>query len=414
VPASVASRRVRWIVTLIAALVGLLVWSGTASAVRSGGHNPPTRKLEAAFKVAGGKRAGSEDGCYPGPRRMAKAIRRFAHPDADVAADFGSVRRQDVVYVLRRDASCNRLRFALRNGERLFILDTAGGDVYVQGRGSRQTEESRRGGRGPLRALTLVTRSFALDQPDRARRLLVRCPKGKFPLGGGMTSDPSLSADGEGVYPHSYERVGVQRGYHITALIIDPTPAGTTPREATIQVVCGRGLVPKSSPHRTVFVRRNETNTAIASCPRGQYLFSGGFQRTNFTTPFLTLGGNYVTESRAISPKAWQVTATAAGFDGGELTAIAYCVRNDGPLFTEVSASTSVPSGRSATATTQGCPPGLELIAGGFSFGGSQDAFFADGSINPDGTWSATGFGYFGPAPALTAYGYCLPVSGAA
>ena len=45
---------------------------------------------------------------------------------------------------------------------------------------------------------------------------------------------------------------------------------------------------------------------------------------------------------------------------------------------------------------------------------GSRHAFFADGSINSDGTWSATGFGYFGPAPAMTAYGYCLVVSGAA
>jgi hypothetical protein len=405
---------VRWTITLIAALIGLLVWSAGASAVRSGGHSPPTRKLEAAFKVAGGKRAGSEDGCYPGPRLMAKAIRRWAHPDADVAADFDSVRRPDVVYVIRRGARCGRLRFALRNGGRLFILDTAAGDVYVQGQGSRQSGESRRGGRGPLRGITLVPRSFALDEPDRAKRLLVRCPKGKFPLGGGMTNDPRLSPDGEGVYPHSYERLGVQRGYHVTALIIDPSPASTTRREATIQVVCGRGLVPRSSPHRTVFVRRNQTNTAIASCPKGQYLFSGGFQRTNFTTPFLTLGGNYITESRAISPRAWQVTATAAGYDGGELTAIAYCVRNEGPLFTEVSASTSVPSGGAATATTQACAPGLELTAGGFSFGGSQDAFFADGSINPDGTWSATGFGYFGPAPALTAYGYCLPASDAA
>jgi hypothetical protein len=403
----------RWTVPLIAALVALLVWSAGAFAVRSGGHNPPTRKLEAAFKVAGGKRAASEDGCYPGPRRMAAEIRRWSHPDADVAADLGSVHRHNVVYVLRRAARCGRHRFALRNGGRLFILDTSGGDVYVHGQGNRLSGESRRGGRGPLRALTLVTRSFVLEEPDQARRLLVRCPKGRFPLGGGMTSDPPLGADGEGVYPHSYERLGVQRGFHITAFILDPHPHHTTPREATIQVVCGRGLVPRSSPHRTVFVRRNTTNTAIATCPRGQYLFSGGFQRTNFTTPFLTLGGNYVTESRAISPRAWQVTATAVGFDGGELTAIAYCVRNEAPLFTEVSDSTELAGGHAATATTPGCPPGLELIAGGFSFGGSQHAFFADGSLNPDGTWSATGFGYFGGAPAITAYGYCLPVSGA-
>ncbi|MGH2984349.1 MAG: hypothetical protein ACRDK5_08855 [Solirubrobacterales bacterium] len=83
-------------------------------------------------------------------------------------------------------------------------------------------------------------------------------------------------------------------------------------------------------------------------------------------------------------------------------------------MFTEVSASTTVDGGLSATATTPPCPPGLELTAGGFSFNGSQQAFFADGSINFDGTWSATGFGYFGQAPTLTAYGYCLPVSGAA
>jgi hypothetical protein len=53
------------------------------------------------------------------------------------------------------------------------------------------------------------------------------------------------------------------------------------------------------------------------------------------------------------------------------------------------------------------------LTAGGFSFNGSRDAFFAAGWIHSDDTWSATGFGYLGPAPALTAYGYCLAVSDA-
>jgi hypothetical protein len=48
------------------------------------------------------------------------------------------------------------------------------------------------------------------------------------------------------------------------------------------------------------------------------------------------------------------------------------------------------------------------MTSGGFSFNGSRDAFFAGGSLNADGTWSATGFGWFGPADALTAYGYCL------
>ncbi len=390
-------------------LIGLLASPPSALGVRSGGHNPPTRKLEAAFKVLGGWRAQSDDGCYPGVRRAAKLIEHWSDPESDVAHGLDAVRRPNVVYVIRGRARCDRVLMALRARGRLYLLDTAHGEVYVHGeRRSRRGGENPRGGRGPLRALTLVTRSFWIDRPDRARRLVVRCPKGRFPLGGGMVSAPTFDPDGEGVYPHSYERLGVQRGYHVTALIIDPSQGATTGRWATIQVVCGRGLVPTSSPHRTVFVHRNGTNTAVARCPRGQYLFSGGFQRTNFTTPSIEYGGNYATESRATDPRTWQVTGHAAGWDGGELTAIAYCVKSGGPLLTEVSASAALAAGAAATATTPPCPSGHALTAGGFSFHGSRHAFFGDGSINLDGSWSATGFGYFGPVEAITAYGYCL------
>jgi hypothetical protein len=377
--------------------------------VRSGGHNAPTRKLEVAFKVAGGVRAGRKDGCYAPPRRMAALIYHWGrHLDADVADGFRSVTRPDVVYVIAPHSSCQRMVFALRDRRGLFILDTAAGEVYRRGvPPERRGAEARRLGRGPLRRVTFTGRLFELSKADRARRLVIRCPRGSSPLGGGMRSDPP-GTDGEGVYPHSYERLGVQRGFHVTALIIDPSPHQTAPRAATLQVICGRGLVPMSSPHRTVFVRRNSTNTAIATCPQGQYLFSGGFQRTNFTTPFLTYGGNYITESRAISPTAWRVTAHSVGWDGGELTAIAYCARDSSLPLSEVQASSPIEAGRSGTATTPPCPPGFELTSGGFSFNDSQAAFFADGSLDDDGTWSATGFGYFGPVPSLTAYGYCL------
>ena len=73
--------------------------------------------------------------------------------------------------------------------------------------------------------------------------------------------------------------------------------------------------------------------TATARCPKGQYLITGGFQRTDFTV----YGGNYITESRAAGPRAWRVTGSA--FHGsGELTAIAYCARHRGPILTETSA----------------------------------------------------------------------------
>jgi hypothetical protein len=397
------------VVCLLAAVAVLLVYPAGADAVRSGGHNPPTRKLEIAFKVAGGVRAGRKDGCYAAPRRMAALIHHWGRLEAEVARGFGSVGRQDVVYVLGPRSSCERMVFALRHRGTVFILDTAAGDVFRRGQTpNSRGADARRYGRGPLRRLSLTAKTFVLRKADRAKRLVIRCPRGSFPLGGGMTSSPPPGPDGEGVYPHSYERLGVQRGFHVTALIIDPTPHDTARRSTTLQVVCGRGLVPMSSPHRTVFVRRNSTNTAVASCPTGQYLFGGGFQRTNFTTPFRTWGGNYITESRAISPTAWQVGARSVGWDGGELTAIAYCARDPSLPLIEVQASSPIEAGQLGTATTPPCPPGSELTSGGFSFNGVESAFFADGSFNDDGTWSATGFGYFAPVPLLTAFGYCL------
>jgi hypothetical protein len=142
-----------------------------------------------------------------------------------------------------------------------------------------------------------------------------------------------------------------------------------------------------------------------ATCPKGQQLMSGGFQRTDT----LSWGGNYVTESRAISSRAWRVSGSAHGKFGGEITAIAYCVRDGGPpLMTEVAAEVPVPVGTAATATTPQCPDGYVLTTGGFSANGSRHMLFADGAINPDNSWSATGYGKFGDTSAMTAYGYCL------
>jgi hypothetical protein len=122
----------------------------------------------------------------------------------------------------------------------------------------------------------------------------------------------------------------VQSGFHVTSTYIDPSTQQSPTRRGTIQVLCGLGLVPTESPHETTFVRRLGTGTVTARCPEDTQLFSGGFQRTNFTTPGVVgyggikYGGNYITESRA-DGNAWTVSAGAVDADGGELTAIAYC-----------------------------------------------------------------------------------------
>ena len=251
--------------------------------------------------------------------------------------------------------------------------------------------------------LTIATRTFKISGPNERRRLVVRCPGRTSPLGGGMISNPPPSGDGEGVYPHSYERLGLQQGWHVAAVHFSPSRRGH-PHDVTLQVVCGRKGEHVTPPHTTVFVRPGQTKTIQATCPGRRHLFGGGFQRTDF----ITGGGNYVTESRAISSQTWQVSGSAFGSFGGELTAIAYCRRSKQPLLTEVSAPTVVPHGMYGTATTPPCPAGRRLVSGGFSSSPPGPLFFTNGFINTDGSWTASGFNYFGPTATLAAYGYCL------
>ena len=248
----------------------------------------------------------------------------------------------------------------------------------------------------------VVERSFQLTRPDRKQRLSVGCPGRSKPLGGGMNSYPPPTAGGEGVYPRSYERLGVQHGWHVTAVLFDPDHRSTQPRTATLQVTCGRRLGHVTPPHTTKYVKPGKTKTAVATCPGRRHLFSGGFQRTTLTSR----GGDYVIESRAISPKSWQVVAHAFGKFGGEITAIAYCTRSKRPLLIPVEATTNLGSGL-GTATTPACPPGTRVTAGGFSSNGSTAVLMTNGMINADGTWSTSGFNW-GSGAALTAYGYCL------
>jgi len=250
----------------------------------------------------------------------------------------------------------------------------------------------------------LVTQTFRLTGPDQTARLTAVCPGAKVPLGGGMLTNPAPGPDGEGAYPQSYERLGVQRGWHVTAVLFDPSRAGTTPRDVTLQVLCGVKFPHVTSPHTRIHVAVGQTKTVVATCPGRRHLIGGGFQQTDFTSQ----GGDYVTESRAISAKSWRVRGHAFGVYGGDLTAIGYCLRSRKPLVTQVSGSTPINPHSLGTAQTPPCPPGRLLAFGGFSTGPAGSTFFTNGLMNPDGSWSASGFNNSGAPASLTAYGYCL------
>jgi hypothetical protein len=271
---------------------------------------------------------------------------------------------------------------------------------FFGGRADAQTAQiaSLRG-----RNFSIWIKRFSLSRNDQKQRFTIGCPGHGVPLGGGMAGDPAPGSDGHGVYPHSYERLGVQHGWHVTAVLYTPKSAAPQPHRVTLQVVCAPKVAHVTPPHRTVFVAPGQTRSAVATCPGRRHLFAGGFQRTDFTSR----GGDFVTESRAISSKSWRVTGTAFGAFGGELTAIAYCWHSRKPLLTEVSGSAEVPTGTYATATTPLCPPGRRLTSGGFSANGSTSMFLTDGVIRIPGVWS-TGAYNSGTPGSVTAYGYCL------
>src|SRR5690349_10701849 len=91
-------------------------------------------------------------------------------------------------------------------------------------------------------SVLLAQQTFRLTQPDQKQRFTVGCPGRSTPLGGGMTSSPVPTSGGEGVYPHSYERLGVQHGWHVTAVLFDPDRRSTQARDVTLQVACGPRL----------------------------------------------------------------------------------------------------------------------------------------------------------------------------
>lgn len=388
-------------------LIAALALPASALARGGAGHNPATKKLENAFKIALYFRSVSKDGCYPPAPRLAAQIAKVKRGlRTAVARNAESVPRRDVVYVLR-STTCNKVMMALRASSGLYVLNSAQGTIRVQGRRGPRIEP---GKPGPPRGIRIVEKTFKMSAPDQLTRHEVFCPGRTDPIGGGMFVDIPPGPDGEGIYPHSYERLGAQRGFHVSPVLYDATWASTTPRNVTMQAVCALGLIPQNpTPHKTVFILPGQTKSATARCPKGQQLVTGGFQRTNFASD----GGNYVTESRAVGSNAWKVSGSAfigsGETGGGELTAIAYCVRHRGAILSEVaSAPVPVPAGANASATSPTCPEGLTLTTTGFSLGDSRNAFYAGSSLDDEGTTTAHAFGYFGEAPMLTAYGYCL------
>lgn len=262
--------------------------------------------------------------------------------------------------------------------------------------------------------LELISNSRVRSEPNLvAQRATVECPSPLKPYGGAQFADPDpLPGNGEGVYPHSYERLGARSGFHSTPVLFDPTLGdGTRSYQVTLQVLCGRKPGKIADPHDiAVNIPVGRTVTLVATCPKKAVLIGGGFQRAAWEAN----GGVVAYESHAISKKRWQATGTAFGAYGTDFVSIGYCMASPKrkPLLEEISNSVAIAPGRVGFTTTPSCPAGRRLVWTGFDTnpktGNFRGLLFADGIINGDDSFTASAYNNSSAVGKLTAYGYCM------
>jgi hypothetical protein len=262
----------------------------------------------------------------------------------------------------------------------------------------------------------IVSDTTMLTGANDTPRKTVLCPqknkKFAFPYGGGMFSTTPGDPDGGAVYPHSYERIGVQHGYHVTPVNYDPSLETPTARNVTLQAVCGPEPGKLTPPHKTAQVDPGQVRTHVLVCPGKRQLIGGGFQRTTFVGPIRGAppSGVFPTEALAIASDTWRVSGEAFGKFGGELTGIAYCRRSKKPLLSEVTASTPIAPMQSASATTPPCTGGRSMVFTGFTTFPLGSIFYAGGPFNANHTVTGTGYNRSLVPAILTVEGYCMNV----
>ena len=229
-------------------LVAALALSSSAMARGGAGHNPATKKLEDAFKAALYFRSVSPDGCYPSAPQLAKDIAsRKQGLRTGVASGPGSVAPPE--HRLRPQAGLGLQPHPHGPARLVRPLRPQFSPGQHQGAGPPRAAQRSGTERPGTRRLT-DQQQLPDAQQQRAPAPRERLPRRPVPDRRRHDLLARPGPDGEGIYPHSYERLGAQRGFHISEVLFDPTIASTTPRNITLQTVCARGPCPRT-PHRT-------------------------------------------------------------------------------------------------------------------------------------------------------------------
>ena len=381
------------LVPAVAVLAIALACSPAALARGGAGHNDPTKKLEDAFKIALYVRSVSSDGCYPPAQSLAKKIAQTKRGlKVRVANGLGGVNRFNIVFVLKHGSNCNKVMMALRGSSGLYVLNSAQGTIRIHGRGGPRVVP---GKPGPPRSVRLVSKQFKMSAPDQLTRLEVLCPGGRYPIGGGMTVNLPPGPDGEGIYPHSYERLGAQLGFHISEVLYDASPS----LDHSAQHHRPGGLRPWPDPPEP-HAAQDRVHAARSDEVSDRPLPEGP------AADHRRLPAHQLRERRRqLHHRVSGRRNECLEGDGQRLHRQRHdrrrrahrdrLLRQEQEADSHEVASTPAPvaQGANASATTPDCPGDLQLTSTGFALD-SRNAFYAGSSINDDGTTTANAFNF--------------------
>jgi hypothetical protein len=204
----------------------------------------------------------------------------------------------------------------------------------------------------------------------------VACPAGTVPWGGGTGLPAGSFADfGDSINTSAPAGDGWEGRYNNTS---------QSAADFRVQAICARKPTGYTTAFTTVGNPAHSQSAAIAVCPTGTRLLSGGTLSTADTTDVQLLSA-WPLDRHRFESVMWNGSAA-----GHQLTTFAICASKP-PGYTITSSTVSDGGGPSSQLSTQACPAGTSILGGGINVTSPRPAVTPGASLTQGRTaWQAT------------------------
>jgi hypothetical protein len=256
----------------------------------------------------------------------------------------------------------------------------------------------------------------AMIAPKSVGSVTATCPKGTGVVASGFAA-PHFSPrnDRSGVARIASRRVGKRR------LKTSGFNFGEQAGELASLAYCAKAGRSVRVTSDKVYVAPKSADVAIATCPGGSEVISGGF-----ATPGFSDKGPRILPltSKRVGKSQWRVEAANMGGDdssgqtqedrAGTLVAYAYCL-DDGPKIVTRHKRKATGEMGVAKAVKVRCPRGMKALSGGFDanlyFSANPTAagVIASKRVGHGRAWRLAAISISNGSATVTAYAYCMP-----